>query len=233
MSVTLKAEKNIMIKLKLQRFITKRAMEMIGDISTGVIRNLLIPCYWMYDAQLNANKDLINRIPPKIQNDIIIDRSKKLWLEMKAIDKQIDGCSELQASQIYQLFDNLMILFKRRLLDHKSEPRAIDFSISQTKQEEIVGKLMELLNIARKAQLLYTRMGNAKDLGKQIICYVPNRLLLPSRGLDPRSQHSVVSLKITDLWNAAANNVLIPFSDTDDEDKQKIVQKSLFDNNYE
>lgn len=205
---------------------------MIVDVSTGVIRNLLIPCYWMYDAQLSSQKGIINNIPANIQNNVIIDRSKDLWQKMSNLDKLIDNCSELQAKQIYQLFDNLMILFKRRLLEHKSEPRAIDFSISQTKQEELVSKLMELLNIARKAQLLYTRMGNAKDLGKQTICYVPNRLLLPSRGLDPRSQHSVVSLKVTDLWNAAANNILIPFADTDNEDEQ-VKQKSLFDNDYE
>ncbi|MDR2408077.1 MAG: hypothetical protein LBE13_08200 [Bacteroidales bacterium] len=200
---------------------------MIVDISTGVIRNLLIPCYWMYDAQLSVQKELINIIPPNIQNDVIIDRSKDLWQKMNNIDKLVDNCSELQTKQIYQLFDNLMILFKRRLLEHKSEPRAIVFSISQTKQEELYYKIIELLNIARKAQFLYTRMGNAKDLGKQTIYYVPNRLLFPSRGLDPHGQYSVVSLKVTDLWNAAEKNTPIPYGDDNETVKQ---QKTLFDN---
>ncbi|MDR1896191.1 MAG: hypothetical protein LBR10_05320 [Prevotellaceae bacterium] len=204
---------------------------MIVDISTGVIRNLLDPCYWMYDAQLSSQKDLINSIPPHIQDEIIINRSKNLWERMRNLDKQIENCDTQQAKCIYQLFDNLMILFKRRLLEHKSEPRAIVFSISLMKQEDIYVKLTELLDIARKAQLLYTRIGNAKDLGKQEKYYVPNRLLFPSRGLDPHGQYSRVSLKVTDLWNAAINNALIPFSDTDKE--EEIVQKSLFDNNYE
>jgi hypothetical protein len=122
-----------------------------------------------------------------------------------------------------------MILFKRRLLEHKSEPRAIVFSISQMKQEDIYIKLSELLDIARKAQLLYIRIGNAKDLGKQERYYVPNRLLFPSRGLDPHGQYSRISLKVTDLWNAAENNTLIPFSDHDEDNNAKIMQRNLFD----
>jgi hypothetical protein len=203
---------------------------MIVDISTGVIRNLLDPCYWMFDAYRSTQPNKIDKIPPSIQDEIIIDRSKKLWEIMRSgLDKQIENCNTAQANQIYQLFDNLMILFKRRLLEHKSEPRAIVFSISQIKQEVIYENLIELLNIARKAQLLYTRVGNAKDLGKQEIYYVPNRLLLPSRGLDPHGQYSRISLKSTDLWNAAANNTLIPFSDNDNEESNA-KQPHLFDN---
>ena len=45
---------------------------------------------------------------------------------------------------------------------------------------------MRILNIARKATLLYTREGTgSKDYGGREYYYVPNRILWPIRGLDP------------------------------------------------
>lgn len=204
--------------------------ETITDISTGVIRNLLDPCFWMYDYEISQrNCEIIKSIPPSTQNHIIIDRSKKLWeILQNGLNKIVEDCSEEQAKQIYQLFDNLILLFKKRLLEHKSEPRAIVFTISQKETHiSFYTKVIELLNIARRAQFLYTRVGSAKELGKQEIYYVPNRLLFPSRGLDPHGQYSRVSIKATDLLNAAERNIPIPFSS--DENEGLHVQTRLFE----
>lgn len=197
--------------------------ESIVDISTGVIRNLLDPCYWMYDAALSHRGigDL-KSITPAIQNHIIIERSKRMWERLSSgLDREIEGCTKEQGKHIFNLFENLSVLFKKRLLEHKSEPRAITFSISQVNRETmpLYQTVIELINIAQRAQIIYTRAGTAKDLGKQEIYYVPNRMLMPAKGLDPHGQYARVSLKATDLWACAVQNRELPFSKADNENQ--------------
>ena len=144
------------------------------------------------------------------------------------LHQEIEGCSVKQSTEIYHLFDNLMILFEKRLLNHKSEPRAITFTISQ-KDTADYNHIQELLIIAQKAQILYTRLSNAKDDGKQENYYVINKILFPSRGLDPHGQYARVSLKSKDLYLAAVRNQNIPFLDDDTE--PILSNGSLFNDN--
>ena len=197
------------------------------DISTGVIRNLLDPCYWMYDKVLNSRKENINIIDSKIQN-----RSERLWDNLKSgLDGVIQGCTQEQSAQIQNLLQNLMQLFSKRLSLDISEPRAIVFSISKTERYKDEHKeIIELINIARKAQYIYTRMGSSKQKSKQEIYYVPNRLLFPAIGLDPHGQYSRVSIPVIDLWNAAKFNKSLPLN-FDESDDSQFQQKMLFDEN--
>lgn len=205
--------------------------ETLVHLSTGVIRNLLEPCYWMYDKVVSekhskGEKDfIVDQIPPSVQTDVILERSEKKWeFIRRGLDNTIAGCSREQAQQLFGIFDNLAILFKKRLLKHKSEPRAITFTISDKKFEHYC-ELEELLTIARKAQLLYTYTSSAKDSGKRETYYVPNRMLWPERGLDPVGQYSHVSIKARHLWAAAKDNKRIPFSQS-----EKKHEGGLFDN---
>jgi hypothetical protein len=201
--------------------------EMLVDLSTGIIRNLLDPCYYMYDAEVSSRKDdtKIEMIPPKTQRDIIKARSDAMWKRLEdGLEKEVEVCTESQGKRIYQLFDNLILHFRERLLKHKSEPRAIMFTISQIESEHY-SELLDLLKIAQMSQLLYTRSGVAKDDGRKEVYYVPNRMLLPTRGLDPNGQHARVSLKCNDLWIAASENIPIPFNDSASE---AIKQVELF-----
>lgn len=191
----------------------------IIDISTGIIRNMLDPCYWMYDSALNDNKKEVSEINPTIQNKIILERSEFLWKQLMVIglDCIIPDCTKQQSTYIYNFFDQLMILFKQRLQSEISEPCAIVFSISQTDAyPDQYQEILQLIEIARRAQYIYIRLGNAKDKGKREIYYVPNRMLLPSRGLDPHGQFARVSLKVSDIYKAAHNKTAFPFSATDD-----------------
>jgi len=205
-------------------------------LSTGIIRNLLEPCFWMYDAVYSRRKSegeespVIQEIPHSIQNEIVLDRSRRKWtLIREGLDSSIEGCSREQREQIYRLFDNLAILFRERLHKHESEPRAIVFTISEVDFEHR-HELEELLRIARKAQILYTRSGSAKDQGRREVYYVPNRILWPERGLDPHGQHARVSIKAQHLWAAAANNVKIPMDKAEETgDREQIdLQGVLF-----
>jgi hypothetical protein len=202
--------------------------KMIVAVSTGIIRNLLEPCFFMFDLAF-SNKDNadIKEIDYTIQNKIIIEKSKELWKNIEeGLDRNVENCSSEQAKQIHQLFKNLMILFRNRLKTHKSEPRAITFTVSQkTTHEQIYNQVKKLLDIARKSQILYTRTSRSKDDGKLETYYIPNRLLFPSLGLDPEGQHARVSLKATDLWNAAEGNKPIPYGEGD----ENVKQTNLFD----
>lgn len=178
-------------------------------LSTGVIRNLLIPCYAMYDKMISLQSGKgeadspVDSIPPNVQSEVIIDESRKRWDWLRnGIDQNIVGCSNEDARRCYCLLNQLAILFWERLLHHKSEPRANSFTVSSP-TDDIMHKLNHLFDILREAQLLYVRSGSAKDRGKREWYYVPNRLLWPERGLDPHGQHARVSLRATDLWAAA------------------------------
>ena len=101
-------------------------------LSTGVIRNLLQPCYWMYEKMLSevAQDDRepvsITSIPPTVQSETIIERSRELWDWLrKGLDQNIVDCSSDDAKHAYQLLDQLAILFRERLMRHQSEPALI------------------------------------------------------------------------------------------------------------
>jgi hypothetical protein len=200
--------------------------DILVHISTGVIRNLLEPCYWMYDKVVSERRSsgesnpTVKEIPASVQTDIILERSKKKWEWIKeGFDKSIVGCSRTDAEQLYKLFDNLAILFRERLLHHNSEPRAIAFTISDVDSQNYLA-LLRLLEIARKAQILYTYTSSAKDSGKRETYYVPNRILWPDRGLDPHGQHARVSIKTKDLWAAATQGQKIPFTPSSENESQ-------------
>lgn len=199
-------------------------IETIIDISTGVIRNLLEPCFSMYDYELsNSSKKPIKKIPYQTQTKIILSKSDDAWIKLQetGLDKEIEKCSPKQAKQIFQFFDNLMILLRHRLLNHKSLPRAIEFYISE-RTNELMNKIQPLLDIAQKAQLLYIRIGSSKDQGRKEIYYIPNRILLPSRGLDPQGQHDRAGLKAIDVYNAAFENKKFPTRE-----KNKVSQNQV------
>lgn len=198
--------------------------EILVSSSTGVIRNLLEPCYWMFDRELSNSKNGVEHIKPSTQTEILIERSERLWERLARLDKIIEGCSRAQAKQIFNIFDNLAVHFKERLKSNISEPRAVIFTISGL-NDDCYNQLIPLLNIARKAQYLYVRQGPAKDEGRRESYYVPNRMLMPSRGLDPCGQHARVSLKANDILNAA-NGIKIPFN-IDDNAQGDLLDETL------
>lgn len=175
-------------------------------LSTGVIRNLLEACYWMFErvaSESGPSGSEAVRVSPAIQTDIILDRSRKKWDWLSTrMSSDIEGCSTEDGERALSLLDALATHFRERLLRHQSEPSALSFTISGRSQLQ-PDELEHLLGILREAQLLYARSGVAKDDGKIETYYVPNKILWPVRGLDPRGQHARVSIPATVLWRAA------------------------------
>jgi hypothetical protein len=167
----------------------------------------------VYSSRDNKEKELpITVVPPDVQARVLKEQSEGLWKWVESsLSSSIDNCPLEEAKRIFSLLDNLGRLFRARLLTAKSEPRAVAFSISAM-TDEFEEPIMTLLHIARRAQLIYFRMGPAKDGGRRETFYVPNRMLWPIRGLDVVGQHARVSLKAKDVW-AAANGQPFPTSD--------------------
>ena len=192
--------------------------ETLVYLSTGVIRNLLEPCYWMYDNAVSRSKEIEGRedrkiipnISPNIQAEVILQLSERKWEWVRnSIAQDIENCSTEDGQQAYRFLDSLAVHFRDRLQHHQSEPCALSFTISKQNDKNIV-KLNHLIEILRKAQLLYIKSGPAKDAGKREIYYVPNKILWPVRGLDPHGQHARVSIPADVLWKAAESGKIDP-----------------------
>ena len=206
--------------------------EMIRYLSTGVVRNLLEPCFWMYDKAVSISHEqgggceAVESVSPSVQNEIIMELSEKMWARLgDGLDNIVSGCTREDARQLERLFEQLAQLFRARLLSPGSEPRAVSFSVSGAKDERDLADLEHLLLIARKAAFLYSRSGAAKDAGAREAYHVPNRMLWPIRGLDPQGQHARVSLPARRLMAAARGRAALSAGAADrDED-----QGELFD----
>lgn len=198
-------------------------LDTIIHLSSGVIRNLLEPCYVMYDDMISdvGSPNAIKQITPTVQADVILRLSDAFWERLRhGVDKELPDCSEKQAEQVLNLFNGLAGLFRERLLDPScSEPRAIAFTIS-AKTKELMEELQPILDLSRSAQLLYIRSGTAKDRGEREDYYVPNKMLWPARGLDPVGQHARVSIQA---------KVLVEAIHTGKIDYSKQLSKSNFD----
>jgi len=205
----------------------------IVNLSTGVVRNLLYPCYWMYDKEYSTISDKekdskeiqVQFIRPAYQDEIIKDKSKELWGKIENdLFNNIDNCSTKQATQIKNFFEQLALLFKERLMSpESSEPRAITFSISarQEVSESQNNEIDEWLRISKEALILYDRKSSSKEFGGKETIYVPNRLLFPDRGLDVIGQHSRVSIRAAEIYEAATKGKKI--------NNKEVSQQTLFD----
>ena len=197
-------------------------------ISTGVIRNLLEPCWWMWDAAMSELADderapaMLSCISPGIQARKILERSDAAWDRLGKLDVTIEGCSHINRKRVQSMFEKLGQFFVRRLQGHRSEPNATSFSLS-AKDDMVMLELDPLLDIAQRAQLLYVRTGAAKTKGKREEYYVPNRILWPSIGLDPHGQHARASIRAGDLLNAA-EGVAIPFGGETAEEQRSFFE---------
>ena len=169
--------------------------ETLVFISTGVVRNLLEPCYWMFDSAVSKAKETrceegsetISNIPSNIQAEVIQRLSERKWEWVRNnISQGIEDCSTGDGLRAFQLLDALAVHFRYRLQHHQSEPCALSFTISKCEPDVMVN-LKHLIEILRKAQLLYIRSGPSKDSGQIEPYYVPNKILCRSA---PRSTRS-------------------------------------------
>lgn len=168
-------------------------------LSTGVIRNLLNPCYQMFDLVLSKGQTSPRLIPPDIQSEVVISKSDDVWEQIRrGLEYSVEGCTKEDADHLKNLFTALGHYFRERLELHESEPRVLTFTISRASPEDM-RFLDKLFGIAQVAQLLYIRSGSSRTRGVREDYYTPNRILWPARGLDVHGQHGRASIPSTEL----------------------------------
>ena len=101
----------------------------------------------------------ISNIPSQIQADVIQRLSERKWeLVRDSIAQDIEDCSTKDGQRAFNLLDALAIHFRHRLQHHQSEPCALSFTISK-QEPNVMVNLNRLIEILRKAQLLYIKSG--------------------------------------------------------------------------
>lgn len=203
---------------------TYAGFETIVHLSTGVVRNLLAPCYKMFDAAVSDTRgEQPKIIAPHLQSEIVKAQSDELWIKIRSgLETIVEGCTRDDAIHLENLFTALGDYFVWRLMHHKSEPRVLSFTISEQTSENMEF-LMRLVGIAQEAQLLYVRSGSAKMRGRREDYYTPNRLFWPILGLDVNGQHGRASIPSKDLVLAAKQKVAIKRGATEGDDNAQLV----------
>lgn len=198
----------------------------ITHLSTGIIRNLLQPCYFMYEQQTAKLRGIQpKKIEPDIQDEVVKSESDKLWeFIARNLERRLSNCSDEDGKRIHRLFLRLAEYFRERLMRHASEPRVVTFIVSE-QDDHYWPDVERLLDLAERAQVMYVRSGTSKKGGGREYYYSPNRMLWPRYGLDAVGQHGRASLRARDLWEAAYNNIAIELSG----EEPSISQGNLFE----
>ena len=98
-------------------------------LSTGVVRNLLEPCYWMFDNAVSRAREIgekegsetISNIPANIQAEVIQRLSERKWEWARDnIAQDIEDCSTEDGERAFNLLNALAKLFRDRLQHHQS-----------------------------------------------------------------------------------------------------------------
>lgn len=178
------------------------------NISTGVIRNLLIPCSTMYEYEKNKSKlDKVEYIHSKTQYEAIIKESQKKWESLKYLSVQIEGCDEETSLKIEKFLKNFGNQLKSILLDPSStEKQVLTFTIEKLDDYHKKNNIKQILLIAEKAGLLYSRIGPGRN-SNRTTWYTPNRILWTELGLDPVGQNGRINIRPEDFEHMTENEI--------------------------
>lgn len=156
------------------------------DLSSGIVREFLEPCYLMFDALTGHGKkpseiafiptDLQNKIITKYSKDVLIDRIEDIKRDMPTPRSSLPEKLRTLVESLGQIFYNL-------LHDPKSrQPRLFSFSVTGPISEELTQVLD--LGVRYRFFLAPTTQGR-KVGGGQDPLYILNRRLCPAYKLDP------------------------------------------------
>ncbi|MGA7497926.1 MAG: hypothetical protein WBX00_14470 [Isosphaeraceae bacterium] len=156
------------------------------DLSSGIVREFLEPCYLMFDTLIGQGKttaeithvpvELQNRVINKYSNDVLIDR-------IEDIKKDLDSPGSSLPDKLRTLVESLGRVFYNLLHDPNSmQPRLFSFSITGPISDE----LSEVLNLGVRYRFFLARTSQgSKTGGGQDPLYILNRRLCPAFKLDP------------------------------------------------
>lgn len=173
----------------------------ITNISTGVVRNLLAPCYIMYEKQVDRNNgEAISSIDPRIQYETLLQESAKAWEEISELSVQIIDCSDHETAALRNALENFGFYLKNKLLDPEAtEKKILSFTIADLDRSPYKKQIEKVLDIGVQGGLIYIRVGPDHSGGKTK-WYTPKRILWPTLGLDPVGQNGRKNFLANDFY---------------------------------
>lgn len=169
------------------------------DLSSGVVRDFLEPCYLMFDRCVSEGKEAatITYIPPSTQDAVLFEYSQELLLQrMDEIRKELPPDQMTQVDRLSNLINALGILFFGRLHDPKArESRLFSFTVRGQPSAQV----QEVLRLGARYRYFQVRTYSTKEGGGREYWYILNRRLCPVLKLDPSGFEGRISLKSDDL----------------------------------
>lgn len=195
----------------------------LSNLSTGVVRNLLLPCYKMYEREREKSSE-VKFISSKVQYESIKSSSQDIWDSIDSLPTQQKNCTEEDAKQLKLFLENFSLRLKEKLINPKStEKQILSFTIEDLEDSDKQNEIKNMLNMAIRASLIYTRTGPDKS-GGRTTWYTPNRLFWPIRGLDPVGQNGRMNIKSDEIYQMMTKS-----SKTYESLIKHYQQKGLFD----
>ncbi|WP_165233529.1 ORC-CDC6 family AAA ATPase [Aquisphaera insulae] len=156
------------------------------DLSSGIVREFLEPCYLMFDTLVAQGKDAadIAEIPVELQNRVINKYSKDVLIDrIEDIKKDMPSPGSSLPDKLRALVESLGLTFYNLLHDPDSkQPRLFSFLITGP----VPGELGDVLDLGvRYRFFLAPTSQGGKSGGGQNPLYILNRRLCPAYKLDP------------------------------------------------
>jgi hypothetical protein len=156
------------------------------DLSSGIVREFLEPCYLMFDTLTAQGKtpDEIDSIPVEIQNKVIVKYSKDVLIDrIEDIKRDLPTPGTFLPEKVRTLVESLGRVFYELLHDPESkQPPLFSFAITGPVPED----LQQVLDLAvRYRFFLAPTSQGSKVGGGQEPLYILNRRLCPAFKLDP------------------------------------------------
>ncbi|TDA62488.1 hypothetical protein E0765_11805 [Sulfuricurvum sp. IAE1] len=162
--------------------------DVLTNISTGVIRNLLVPCSVMYEKE-KENQQAVQYISPKTQYETLLEESSKTWDKINELSVKIVDCTNEHTVRLQRVLESFGEYLKIKLLDPSgTEKKILSFTIHDLDKSPYCDEIKEVLQIGIRGGLIYTRIGPDHE-GGRTMWYTPNRILWPSLALDPVGQN--------------------------------------------
>lgn len=171
----------------------------IVHLSSGVVRDLLEPCYLMFDRYVSQGRDptSIQPIPSNLQDEMLFDYSEDFVLQKyEDIRKDLPSESWSLWESLGVLVASLGQLFYERLHDPQArEARLFSFTVRGRPRDD----LAEVLRLGVRFRYFQLRTRSTKEGGGRQRWYILNRRLCPVFKLDPSGFEGRISLTVADL----------------------------------
>jgi hypothetical protein len=156
------------------------------NLSSGIVRDFLEPCYLMFDALASkvVDRNTIEFIPANLQDEVLFKYSEQfLIFTPEEIRKDLTPYEATQLEQLMALVQSLGQLFYERLTDPTAREAARLFSF--TVRGRIPSDIQEVLEMGVRYRYFQLGTYSTKEGGGRENWYILNRRLCPVFKLDP------------------------------------------------